>query len=257
MKKLLLSAITIALAITVSHHQAFAFAKGEQDCAKCHTLNAEQARDVLKAIIPDVKILGVKNGPINGLWEIAVEAGNKKGIMYIDFGKKNLIAGSIIDIQTRKNYTQASYEVVNKIDVAAIPLGDAFVLGDKDAKHKIIVFSDPDCPFCGKLHQEMKKVVEKRKDIAFFIKLFPLPMHPDAARKAKAIACAHSLAMLDDAFAKKPIPDPKCDTKIIDENIKLGEKLGISGTPSLIFPNGKLIAAALDADKIIEEVDKK
>ena|ERR1700690_1464026 len=103
----------------------------------------------------------------------------------------------------------------------------------------------------------MKKVIEKRKDIAFYLKLYPLPMHTDAARKSKAIICENSLAMLEDAFAKKTIPDPKCETKIIDDNIKLAAKLGITGTPAIIFPDGKLVPGAMDADKIIEAVDKK
>jgi len=103
----------------------------------------------------------------------------------------------------------------------------------------------------------MKKVIEKRKDIAFYIKLYPLPMHTDSARKSKSIICENSLSMLEDAFAKKPIPDPKCDTKVIDENVRLAEKLGIQGTPNLIFPDGKLVPGAIDADKIIEAVDKK
>jgi thiol:disulfide interchange protein DsbC len=103
----------------------------------------------------------------------------------------------------------------------------------------------------------MKKVIEKRKDIVFFIKLYPLPMHKDAGRKSKAIMCENSLSMLEDAFAKKTIPDPKCETKAIEENIELAGKLGIQGTPNLIFPDGKLIPGAIDADKIIEAVDKK
>ena len=103
----------------------------------------------------------------------------------------------------------------------------------------------------------MKKVIAKRKDIAFYLKLFPLPMHKDAERKAKSIMCENSLAMLDDAFERKPIPDPKCDTKVIDDNIKLAEKLGINGTPNLIFPDSTLVPGAIDADKIIETVDKK
>ena len=103
----------------------------------------------------------------------------------------------------------------------------------------------------------MKKVIEKRKDIAFYLKLFPLPMHTDSARKSKAIMCENSLSMLDDAFAKKPIPDPKCDTTVIDDNIKLAAKLGINGTPNHIFPDSTLVPGAIDADKIIEAVDKK
>ena len=102
----------------------------------------------------------------------------------------------------------------------------------------------------------MKKVLEKRQDIAFYIMLFPLPMHKDAARKSKTIVCEKSLALLDDAFEKKQIPDPKCDTTVVDDNIKLGQKLGISGTPAMIFPDGRLVPGATDADSIVKMIDK-
>ncbi|MGC2064194.1 MAG: DsbC family protein [Thermodesulfovibrionales bacterium] len=257
MKKLIITTLTIGLAVTAGYQNASAYAKGEQDCTKCHTMNADQAKDVLKEIIPDVKVIEVKNGPINGLWEVSMESGSKKGIMYIDYSKKNLIAGNILGIKTKTNYTQISFEKINKVDVSSIPLDNALIMGDKNAKNKVIVFSDPECPYCGKLHDQMKKVLEKRKDIVFYIKLFPLPMHPDAARKAKAIVCENSVALLEDAFANKKIADPKCDTKVIDENIKLAEKLGINGTPNIIFADGKQIPGAIEADKIIEAVDKK
>ena len=102
----------------------------------------------------------------------------------------------------------------------------------------------------------MKKVIAERKDIVFHIKMFPLPMHKDAYDKAKAIVCEKSLALLEDAFEKKPLPKPTCETTVIDENIKLAQKLGISGTPALIFPDGKLVPGALDAKTIIEKVGK-
>ncbi len=103
----------------------------------------------------------------------------------------------------------------------------------------------------------MKKVIEKRKDVAFYIILFPLPMHKDAARISKAIMCEKSLSLLDDAFAKKPIPDPKCETTAIDANIKLGQKLGINGTPAVIFPDGSNVPGAMSAEDIIKKIDKK
>jgi thiol:disulfide interchange protein DsbC len=102
----------------------------------------------------------------------------------------------------------------------------------------------------------MKKVIAERKDIAFYIKMYPLPMHKEAYDKAKAIVCEKSLALLDDAFEKKPLPKPKCETTVIDENIKLAQKLGISGTPAMVFPDGKLVPGALDAKAIIEKIGK-
>jgi thiol:disulfide interchange protein DsbC len=131
------------------------------------------------------------------------------------------------------------------------------VMGDKNAKKKIIVFTDPECPFCAKIHQEMKKVVAERKDIAFYIKMFPLPIHKDAAEKAKAIVCEKSLKLLDEAYEKKPIPKAKCKTTVIDDNIKLGKKLGISGTPALILPDGRVVSGYRDAKTLEALIDKK
>jgi len=103
----------------------------------------------------------------------------------------------------------------------------------------------------------MKKVIEKRKDIAFYIKLFPLPMHKEAYAKAKAIVCEKSLSLLEDAFERKTLPAPKCDTSAIDDNISLAQKLGISGTPAIILPDGRLLPGYLEADALIQQIDKK
>ncbi len=102
----------------------------------------------------------------------------------------------------------------------------------------------------------MKKVIEERKDIAFFIKMFPLPMHKGAYDKAKAVVCEKSLALLEDAYEKKEMPKSKCETTAVDDTMKLAENLGITGTPALIFPDGKIIPGAVDAKTIIGGVGK-
>lgn len=102
----------------------------------------------------------------------------------------------------------------------------------------------------------MKKVVSERKDIAFYIKMFPLPMHKEAYGKSKTIVCEKSLAVLEDAFEKKSLPQSKCETSAIDENIKLAEKLGITGTPAIILPDGRIIPGYKDAKGITDMVGK-
>ena len=102
----------------------------------------------------------------------------------------------------------------------------------------------------------MKKIIEERKDIVFYIKLFPLRMiHPEAYEKSKAIICENSLALLEEAFDKKPLPKPKCETQVVDENIKLTEKLGISSLPALILPNGRVIVGYRDSKTLINLID--
>jgi thiol:disulfide interchange protein DsbC len=98
----------------------------------------------------------------------------------------------------------------------------------------------------------MKKVIEERKDIAFYIKMYPLKIHPEAYEKAKIIVCERSLALLEDAFEKRPLPKLKCETTVVDENIRLAEKLGISSVPSLILPNGRIISRFINAETILD-----
>jgi thiol:disulfide interchange protein DsbC len=103
----------------------------------------------------------------------------------------------------------------------------------------------------------MKKVIKERKDIAFYLVMFPLKIHPGAYSKAKAIMCEKSLALLEDSFAKKQLPQPKCRTSVVDENLKLAEKLGIRSAPTLVMPDGRVFSGYIDANALKELIDRK
>ncbi|MDP2279584.1 MAG: DsbC family protein, partial [Nitrospirota bacterium] len=210
---------------------AFASGSCDTDCTKCHTISTDEVRNILTKInAPDAKILKVQMSPARGLWEVSIDNKGQRGLFYVDFSKKYLISGNIIEVNAAINKTKERLDALNKgkrINRSLIPLKDALILGDKKAANKVIVFTDPDCQFCGKLHEEIKNVVEKRKDIAFYIKLFPLTkLHPDAYWKSKSIICEKSLKLLEDNFEKKIIPKPSCETDVIDKNIKLAASLG-------------------------------
>jgi thiol:disulfide interchange protein DsbC len=138
------SFILIAVFIALASRNGNAFDKCGQDCIKCHTMNAEEAKEVLEGLIPNVKIIEVRQGPLNGLWEVGIEAGGRKNIVYVDFSKKKVIAGNLIDIKTKTNQTQESFQRINKVDFSSIPLDNSVIMGDKDAKYKVIVFDDPE-----------------------------------------------------------------------------------------------------------------
>jgi thiol:disulfide interchange protein DsbC len=77
--------------------------------------------------------------------------------------------------------------------------------------------------------------------------MFPLRNHPEAHEKSKSIVCEKSLSLLEDAFEKKPIPKPKCETSAVDENIKLAQKLGMNSVPFVILPDGRIMRGYKDA----------
>jgi thiol:disulfide interchange protein DsbC len=101
----------------------------------------------------------------------------------------------------------------------------------------------------------MKKIIDERKDIAFYIKLFPFKSDLEGYEKSKSIVCEKSLTLLEDAYEQKPLPKPKCETTAVDETIKLAEKLGITSVPTLILPDGRLIVGATDAKTLITSIE--
>jgi thiol:disulfide interchange protein DsbC len=236
---------------------SFGFGGKGQDCSKCHTLKKAEAEALLKAAIPNVRVLEIRTAPVRSMWEIDVESNGKRGLVYLDVTKKYLFSGALIDIRDMKNLTRQRFTEINRVEASSIPLKDALVLGRRNARKKVIVFTDPDCPFCGRLHEQMKKVVAERKDIAFFIKMFPLPMHKDAYEKAKAIVCEKSLRLLEDSYEHKPLPKAKCRTSAVDDSIAAGKKIGVNATPTLILPDGRMITGVSDAEALIADIDRK
>ncbi len=141
MRKVILSGV---IAFLLCPAFSYAFSSKGQDCSKCHTLKKEEAAALVKGVIPNPRILDIRMTPLKAVWELDIEADGKKGIVYLDFSKKYLISGSILDIRAKKNLTQERFSEINKVNVSQIPLKDALVMGDKNAGHKVIVFDDPD-----------------------------------------------------------------------------------------------------------------
>jgi thiol:disulfide interchange protein DsbC len=220
---------------------------GSGNCLDCHSLNREEAAVILKGKVDDV--LNVKLSEVPGLWALETVFQGKSIPLYLDFSKKYIISGNVIRLQDGTNLTPPP--PVNTVDISSIPLNDAVVLGDPKATKRIIVFDDPECPFCQKLHLEMEKIVLSRKDIAFFIKMFPLASHPNSYQKAKTIICTKSAKMLADSLAGQLLPPPVCETDQIEQNKKLADTLNINSTPTLIFPNGNVMPGFKPAEDIL------
>ena len=252
-KKLLLVSALLLAAPVLAASPAFAFegpgCMGK--CTDCHNLSREEAGKLLKVDRFKAEIKDIRISPVKGIWEVEVEQSGKSFPIYIDFAKQYLMEG--VKFTPLEQLGESA--PLTKIDTTKIPLDKALVMGDPKAATKVIVFDDPDCPYCDKLHQEIKKIIEKRKDIAFYIKLFPLPMHPEAYEKSKAILCAGTAQALEDAFARKKLAPAKCKTGEIDANIKLAGELGIKGTPGIILPDGRLVPGYLPEEALLGLID--
>jgi thiol:disulfide interchange protein DsbC len=252
---------TLALLLIVAS-PSFAMAKEGCGgaCNVCHKLSEKDANELLKKI--GVTVKSVKEAPAKGLFELLVEKDSKQGILYMDYGKKHLMQGMMVSLETMQPVSAHAQDLpqpkqVTSVDVSKIPVDKAVVIGNPTGAKKIYVFTDPDCPYCKKAHLELKKLATIAPDVAIHIMLFPLPMHPAAFDKARTMFETKSLELMDKAFDGKDVPKPTRESSkaAIDEIIKFANANGISGTPTVVMPDGKIEVGMRDAEtmkKILE-----
>ena len=244
-------AIIIGLLLVLSAGNALAM--GQQgcggDCVACHSLTIKEASELLKDV---GTVKSVKTDRVRGLYELALEKDGKQGTAFMDYAKKHLIAGQVFDLATASTPSPAPVPKLEKVEISKIPLENSLVMGNLKGTKKLFVFTDPECPFCSKMHGELKKLVALEPGLVVYIKMFPLKMHPNAYDKARVIVGKKSIELLDKAFAGGvlPTPDPEDSKKAIDDTIKFAESIGINATPTLILPDGRIMAGFRDAANI-------
>lgn len=250
--------LCFCIALGVTARSALAFPpqdKTKGECGSCHKLTKEQAGEILKGLVQGV--LNVEVSPVPGFWVVDVETqGGQRGPVYVDFSKRYVMNGNLVDLVTRENLSQQRQIELNRVDFSKIPLSDSIVIGNPSAENKIAVFTDPDCPHCRKLHPELEKAVGKRKDLAFYVKVYSVLK--TSYEKAKAIACTKSRSMLDDAMAGKAIAvPPGCEPKQLEANQALARDMGIRSTPTFVFPDGRVIPSVQSSEQILELLEER
>ena len=253
MKPFLSACVLAAILVLFLSAPAAAFRKvtgAALDCTECHKLTKEEAGKMLGKIVDNV--VGVAPGPFPGVWEVDVARDGKTYPLYLDYSLKYLFNGQFIRLSDMSNLTGQRYTDLNRVDVASIPVKDAIRIGSPAANKTVIVLSDPTCPYCVKLHGELRKAAAEDPDVAFLV--MPYPRNPNdmaTYRKCQAVVCSKSGKVLDDAYAGKPVPEPTCKTDAVDETIRLAERLKIEGTPTMILPDGRMLSGYMKAEAIL------
>lgn len=125
-----------------------------------------------------------------------------------------------------------------------LPLQHAIKTVHGNGARKIVVFSDPDCPYCMLLERD---TLNNMDNITIYTFLFPLDRHSDAARKAGLIWCAADRARAwRDWTTAGLLPVPELCLPPLKANLALGQRLGVRATPTLLLPQGEMIMGAID-----------
>lgn len=229
------------LLISVASGLSSAVAEPTQDFA-----TIEQA---VRQAMPSTKIDTIAPSPIPGLVEVV--AG--QNVLYADTSGRWLVVGHLYDLKTARDVTAERKAHAARIDWQALPLDAAVHYGEGPLK--LAIFSDPECPWCRKLHQALQHA----EGIEVWEIMFPVPaLHPTARDKAAAILCqARPAEALSQAMADKTMDDtpPAADCveraqQRIDQAVAFGNTHGIQGTPTLIAADGRVHNGYLPLDQL-------
>lgn len=186
-----------------------------------------------------------------GLYEVRV---GPAGIFYTDAQGDFLIQGAMMDTKARRNLTEERINALNAIDFSTLPLKDAIVFKSGNGRRKLAVFEDPNCSYCHRLETELAKV----KNLTVYMFLYPI-LGPDSTAKSQNIWCAanRTKAWQDWMLRQKTPAAAQCDTAAVQRVLEFGRGHRITGTPTIVFEDGRRVSGAMDAAALENMLEQK
>ena len=206
----------------------------------------DDPRAAIAEMLPGVTAEDVRETPLPGIYEVTLGA----QIVYVSGDRRYLLQGDIIDLRTNESLTEARRDALRVSQLAGVDESSMVSFGPADADHTITVFTDVDCTFCRKLHQE----IDQYADQSIRVRYLFYPRHgpgSDSWRKADAIWCSpdHQSAMTRAKRGEK-VEAEDCGVTPVASHFELGNRVGVRGTPAIVLENGELVSGYVPAKEL-------
>lgn len=227
---------------------------------------AKSDEEAIKAsimkLLPNAKIKEISASKIDGIYELVVN----NEVIYASKDGKYVLYGDLIRLEgkqanlTEEKRTSLRVEIVDELTeesmVVYAPKGKT--------KHTITVFTDVDCPYCVKLHQDYvlakdknnpKQSVLDKHGLKLRYVAFPRAgMGSDTYRKMAAIWCADDKGKaMSQVKSGKTISNNKCKHPI-DKHMAAVRALSLRGTPAIMLEDGTLIPGYKPLDDLVKQI---
>lgn len=209
-------------------------------------------RKNLKERMPHIQPIDeIRRTPMAGLFELRVDGTE---IYYTDASGSYLLQGQLIDTKTQRNLTDERVQKITAIDFKTLPLKDAITIVRGNGERKLAVFEDPNCGYCKRFERELAKA----DNITVYLFLYPI-LGKDSVEKSKSIWCAKEPGKSwQDWMVRDQSPaSAACDTAALKRNTEFGQKMKITGTPTLIFTDGTRVPGAIELAQIEKMLGKQ
>ncbi|MGZ5269861.1 MAG: DsbC family protein [Ramlibacter sp.] len=208
-------------------------------------------RKNLTARVPQMGAIDeVTKTPMPGIFEVRVGT----DLYYTDADGGFLIHGQMIDAKAKRNLTEERMNKLTAIDFEKLPFADSFTIVRGNGKRRMALFEDPNCGYCKRFERDLQKV----DNVTINVFLYPI-LGADSGDKSKAIWCTKDKAKAwqDWMVRDQALPAAaNCDTAVLARNVELGRRHQITGTPTLVFTDGRRVPGAIgaaDVEKLLAE----
>jgi thiol:disulfide interchange protein DsbC len=188
--------------------------------------------------IPGVSQENVRPSLVPGVLEVSRGA----EVFYVTSDARYVFAGDLYDLVGEENLSDQRRREARTALLATVPESQVISFGPRDAKYTVTVFTDIDCGFCRKLHNEMPKYNELgiRVRYLFYPRTGP---NTESWQKAVSVWCAKDR---NDALTRAKrgddLPVARCGKTPVDRDYEIGQDMVVTGTPAIILPNGDLVS---------------
>jgi thiol:disulfide interchange protein DsbC len=136
----------------------------------------------------------------------------------------------------------------------ALPLADAVARRQGTGRRHVAVFADPYCPYCRQLEADLHKL----PDVTIHTFIIPV-LRAESASKSLSLWCAPDAGAAWQAWMlhNRAAPDALagCDHGALARNIALAQRLGVRGTPALVFGDGRIVVGGMAPEALARMLD--
>ena len=190
----------------------------------------------IRTLVPNAKTIAISETPIDNVLQVQINS----DIVYVSGDGQYLIQGQIMDIDTRTNITDQAKSGIRQDLLSDLNADEQISFGPEKAKYDLLVFTDLDCGYCRKLHNQMEEYNEEGITIHYLA--FPRAgIGSESYDKFVSVWCADDQKSALTLAKNGDDPEPqKCPNPIADQ-YELGREVGVTGTPALVTADGTLI----------------
>lgn len=205
----------------------------------------------------DISYGPVLASPIAGLYQVQVENGP---VLYVSADGTHFVAGDLFRVEPGEfvNLQERGREQQRVELLRAVPLQEQIVFAPKgELKAFVSVFTDIDCGFCRKLHQEVPALNAMGIEVRYLA--YPRAGIPSASYNKIATAwCAQDpKAALTKLKNGESVPTNVCAGNPVAKQTELALSMGVRGTPAIVTPAGVLLPGYMPAAQLAEALGVK